>query len=93
MASVVSSKNRYAKAYANYLMGRVVLCDEVFELKQHSIAITSSCMLYQVKGLRKIPEDIYRVPYIGKFALKRQLEIAESDFKSAKEECDNLEAI
>lgn len=31
LASVVSSKNRYAKAYANYLMGRVVLCDEVFE--------------------------------------------------------------
>ena len=30
LASVVSSKNRYAKAYANYLMGRVVLCDEVF---------------------------------------------------------------
>lgn len=92
LASVVSSKNRYAKAYANYLMGRVVLCDEVVELKQHSIAITSSCMLYQGKGLRKIPEDIYRVPYIGKFALKRQLEIAESDFKSVKEECDNLDA-
>ena len=92
LASVVSSKNRYAKAYANYLMGRVVLCNEVVELKQHSIAITSSCMLYQGKGLRKIPKDTYRVPYIGKYALKRQLEIAEGDFKNAKEEYDNLES-
>ena len=76
LASVVSSKNRYARAYANYLMGRVVLCDEVIELKQHSIAITVGCMLYKGKGLRKIQEDIYRIPYIGKTAIARQLEIA-----------------
>ena len=42
LASVVSSKNRYARAYANYLMGRVVLCDEVIKLKQYPIAITDS---------------------------------------------------
>lgn len=91
LASVVSSENRYAKAYANYLMGRVILCDEVTELKKHPIAITSGCMLYQGKGLRKIPEDIYRIPYIGKYALKRQLEIAEMDFREIKEQCDTLE--
>ena len=85
LASVVSSKNRYARAYANYLMGRVV------ELKQNSIAITSGCMLYQGKGLRKIPEDIYRIPYIGKFAIARQLEIVEADHKSTKEKCDAVE--
>ncbi len=92
LAFVVSSKNRYAKAYADYLMGRVVLCEKVDELKQHSIAITSSCMLYQGKGLKKIPEDVYRVPYIGKYALKRQLEIAESDYKNVKENFDNTES-
>lgn len=92
LASVVSSKNRYARAYANYLMGRVILCNEVAELKQHPIAITAGCMLYKGKGLRKIPEDIYRIPYIGKYALKRQLEIAESDFKQTKEKYDDIEA-
>lgn len=92
LASVVSSKNRYARAYANYLMGRVVLCAEVVELKQNPIAITSGCMLYQGKGLRKIPEDIYRIPYIGKSAIARQLEIAEADYKAIGEQCYALEA-
>ena len=92
LASVVSSKNRYARAYANYLMGRVVLCDEVIELKQYPIAITAGCMLYQGKGLRKIPEDIYRIPYIGKSAIARQLEIAEADYKAISEQCYTLEA-
>ena len=91
LASVVSSKNRYARAYANYLMGRVVLCDEVIELKQYPVAITAGCMLYQGKGLRKIPEDIYRIPYIGKSAIARQLEIAEADYKAKGEQCDTLE--
>ena len=91
LASVVSSKNRYARAYANYLMGRVVLCGEVIELKQHPIAITAGCMLYQGKGLRKIPEDIYRIPYIGKSAIARQLEITEADYKAIGEQCYTLE--
>ena len=91
LASVVSSKNRYARAYANYLMGRVVLCDEVIELKQYPIAITAGCMLYQGKGLRKIPEDIYRIPYIGKSAIARQLEITEADYKAIGEQCYTLE--
>ena len=92
LASVVSSKNRYARAYANYLMGRVVLCDKVIKLKQYAIAITAGCMLYQGKGLRKIPEDVYRIPYIGKSAIARQLEIAESDYEAIGEQCYALEA-
>lgn len=91
LAAVVSSKNRYARAYANYLMGRVVLCNEVIELKQYPIAITAGCMLYQGKGLRKIPEDIYRIPYIGKSAIARQLEIEEADYKAIGELCHILE--
>ena len=30
--------------YANYLMGRAVLCAEVVELKQHPVAITAECI-------------------------------------------------
>jgi uncharacterized protein YPO0396 len=92
LASAVSSKNRYARAYANYLMGRVILCNDVLVLKQHPIAITAGCMLYQGKGLKKIPEDTYRIPYIGKSAIARQLEITLADYKLKKEQCDALES-
>lgn len=90
LASMVTSNNRYARAYANYLMGRVVLCDSIDELKNHSRAITSGCMLYQGKGLRKIPADVYRIPYIGKAALARQLEICESERRQARIRYDVL---
>ncbi len=81
LSAVVMSENRYAKAYANYLLNRVIRCESVLELKQYPIAITTECMLYQGKALRKIAEEVYRFPYIGKYALKRQLEIKEAEFR------------
>lgn len=75
LAEVITSENRYAKAYANEILGRVVRCKDVLELKGYNIAITKGCMLYQGKALRKINGEVYRIPYIGKYALQRQLEI------------------
>ncbi len=89
LAEVVESKNRFARAYANYLLGRIARCKTVEETKQHRAAITPECMLYQGKALRKINPDVYRIPFIGEFAYKRQLEIKqrESDeFSSKKKE-------
>lgn len=90
LAATVISQDIYAKAYANYLMGRVKLCDEVGELKKYAISITKDCMLYQGKGLRKIPKDIYKIPYIGKHALQLQLKLAEEELYNLKEELQTL---
>ncbi len=75
LAAVVKSENRYALAYAREILNRVIRCKNVRELKAHSISITAGCMLYQGKAVRKIKPDVYRIPYIGKKALKKQLEI------------------
>lgn len=85
LAAVTQCENRYAKAYALYLMGRVVRCTAVEELKGYPIAITDGCMLYQSKALRKIDENIYRIPYIGKYALKRQLELKQEEYTALEE--------
>lgn len=85
LANVVESKNRYASAYANYLLGRVTVCDSTEQLCQYPCAITKACMLYQGKTLRKINPEIYRVPYIGKYALKVQLEMLEKEYKEKSE--------
>ena len=92
LSAVVVSENRYAKAYANYLLNRVMRCETVFELKQHPIAITLECMLYQGKALRKIAEEVYHIPYIGKYALKRQLEIKEAEYQALIEHKAILDA-
>ncbi len=81
LASVVTSENRYAYAYACYLLGRVTMCESVSELKEHRIAITQGCMLYQGNALRKIDPKIYNMPYIGKYALQQQLKIKKAEYE------------
>lgn len=73
LAYVVKSENRYAKAYANYLLGRVVRCETVDELENYDIAITSQCMLYQGYVVRHINPANYRDPYIGQNAYRIQI--------------------
>ncbi len=90
LAAVVKSENRYAQAYAAYLLGSVIRCESVSELKSQTMAITSGVMLYKGNVLRKIDESVYRIPYIGKYALKRQLELKQADYKAKKEEESRL---
>lgn len=79
LAGVVTSENRYAYAYAREILNRVICCKDVRELKEHKISITSGCMLYQGKAVRKINPEVYKTPYIGKYALKKQLEIKQDE--------------
>lgn len=73
LAYVVKSENRYAKAYANYLLGRVVRSETVQELENYDIAITPQCMLYQGYVVRQINPANYRDPYIGQNAYRTQI--------------------
>lgn len=73
LAYVVKSENRYAKAYANYLLGRVVRCENVNELENYDIAITPQCMLYQGYVVRHINPAHYKDPYIGQNAYRTQI--------------------
>ena len=73
LAYVVKSENRYAKAYTNYVLGRVMRCDNVKELEQYKIAITPECMLYQGYVVRHLNPNDYRDPFIGQNAYRVQL--------------------
>ena len=74
LAYVVKSDNRYAKAYANYVLGRVKRCTDVRELEQHSIAMTPECMLYQGYVVRHLNPRDYENPFIGQYAYRTQIE-------------------
>ena len=73
LAYVVKSENRYAKAYANYVLGRVMRCESVTELEQYPIAMTPECMLYQGYVVRHLNPMDYRDPFIGQNAYRVQL--------------------
>ena len=70
---VVTSENRYAYAYAAYLLNRVIRCDHVKDLKNHRVAITDGCMIYNHYAVHKIKEEVYTMPYIGRKAIEIQL--------------------
>lgn len=73
LAYVVDSENRYAKSYANYILGRVFRCDDVKEFENYDIAINPDCMLYQGYVVRHLNPKNYRNPYIGQNAYRTQL--------------------
>ncbi|MDD3168995.1 MAG: SbcC/MukB-like Walker B domain-containing protein [Eubacteriales bacterium] len=83
LASMVDSKNIYAKRYVNMILGKVHVCERVEELKRYDVSITANCMRYQNHVASAIKPGIYEVPFIGKNAVRIQLE-------QAKEKLENL---
>ncbi len=74
LAYVVKSENRYARAYSNYILGRVMRCDTVGELGNYPVSITPECMLYQGYVVRHINPKHYENPFIGQNAYRVQIE-------------------
>ena len=92
LASVIRSKNPYARRYINMILGKVKLCDRYEELKKYPISITRECMRYQNRVASAIKPEIYKVPFIGSHALKVQLEQAKKKKEEIGEKLTGLEA-
>ena len=86
LAYVIKSDNRWARAYAVYLLNRVIRCDDVQSLKDHKVAMTADCMLYQNHAVRKIDEKVYRTPFIGAHAFEVQLKNKQADLLGINED-------
>ncbi len=75
LAEEVVTDNPYARVFADYLLGRVMKCEQVEDLRCHRTAITPTGMLYHSFTARQINPQRWRIPYIGKQALEKQIEI------------------
>ena len=85
LASFVTTENRFARRYADYILGKVICCENLEDLENHPSAITKECMVYKNYVSRKIDPKIYSKPYIGKDAIEVQLKIAKQHRKSLLE--------
>lgn len=90
LAEVVTTRNKYARRYINMVLGKVTMCDRYEELKKYPISITRECMRYQNRVASAIKPEIFRVPFIGRQALKVQLEQARIRQKEQKQAMDQL---
>jgi uncharacterized protein YPO0396 len=86
LAYLIKSENRWAKAYAIYLLNRVIRVDSTDHLKDHKVAITADCMLYQNYAVRKIDEKIYHTPFIGSLAIELQLKNKLKEYEKLSDE-------
>lgn len=85
LATVVTSKNKYAKCFINKLLNKVVLCESEKELKKYSTSITKTCMVYKNNVVKGIDPRIYKSPYIGAEAYKVQLAQSKEELASLNE--------
>ncbi len=100
LATVVTSKNKYAKRFVNMVLGRVQMCERYSDLKKYPTSITRECMKYQNRVASAIKPEIFSVPFIGKNAFKVQLEQArrqrealEHKVEAIKGQLSNLESV
>ena len=91
LATVVTSKNIHAKKYVNMILGKVQMCEHYSQLKQYPTSITKECMKYQNHVASAIKPAIYETPYIGKNAIKVQLEQALEQQKQLRKQLKEKE--
>ena len=97
LAEVVTSKSSDAKRFINMILGKVIRCENIVDLKKYNTSITQTCMMYKNNVARAINPQIYKTPYIGSEAYKEQLkqsqeklDILVSDITKLKEEIKNI---
>ena len=77
LASVVSSRDIYAKRFVNMLLGNVMMCERYDDLKKYNTAVTRECMKYQNRVASAMKPKIYEVPFIGSNAVRIQMQQAQ----------------
>ena len=73
LASIITSDNIDAKRYINYLVGNVIMCDDVVDLENYSAAITNEGMVYQGYVVSSLNYNGVERPFIGKDATDKLL--------------------
>lgn len=93
LSDVVSSDNRYAKAYAEYLMGSVTRCYNDKSIREHKRSVTRECMIYSGYSVGSLNKNAYSSPHIGRDSLKKQLEIKTKELEALKRRIAELSTL
>lgn len=101
LAEEVTVQAEYLEAYLRRLLGRVMKCRSIEELKQTQTGITPECLMYRGFRLQYLNPDTYtKSAYIGKASVKRRVRILEEEIRLLQEarlpqeeliqECDRI---
>lgn len=85
LAQKVETENDLARSYIDYLLGRVVCCERVEELRSHKTAITAEGMLYQGYVTRPLRRAWMEDAFIGRRAVALRIQRLEVELERAQE--------
>ena len=82
----MEARSDYAQAYVNFLLGRVMKCNDVDELRSHRIGITKNCVSYHNYRIQHINPTLYTTAaYIGKSSVRQRIKLLEKSLKDMEE--------
>ena len=79
LAKKVETNNDLARSYIDYLLGRVVCCSHVDQLRRSKTAITADGMLYQGYVVRPIRKELMDDVFIGRRAVSLRIARIEAE--------------
>lgn len=73
LAEEIDCREAYVKAFLHFLLGNVIKCEDVQQLRRCKIGVTADCLLYQNFQLRRLNPDNYtRRAFIGEKSMRRR---------------------
>ncbi|MDO5519983.1 MAG: SbcC/MukB-like Walker B domain-containing protein [bacterium] len=76
----------YVQAYVDFLMGSVIKCDTMEELRKQRSGITKDCVLYHNYSIKHIdPKHYHKFAYIGQSSIQRRLKILTEQYETMQE--------
>lgn len=86
LSQKVETENNLARSYIDYLLGRVVCCQRVEELRNHKTAITADGMLYQGYVTRPLRRAWMENAFLGRRAVALRIQRMERELERAEEQ-------
>ncbi len=92
LAEEVTAREPYVQAYIRFILGNVIKCRNVAELRRCDIGVTADCMRYRGYRLQHMnPEDYTRRAYIGEVSLRKRMRQLEELLEACQKEREPLE--
>ncbi len=86
LAEEVTVREGYLVPYINLLLGKVIKCRSVEELRTCRVGITPDCLLYHSFRMQYINPDQYtKYAYIGKDSLRRRIRLLEGELAAIEQ--------
>ena len=79
LAEEIVTQDADARLYADFLLGRVMKCENLEEHNRQEISITKGCMLYQQKAIRHLNPKVWARPLLGQGARLLRLQQIEEE--------------